>query len=248
LKTLLPLQELDLKIEKCRFREIEIPKQKGKFDVQKKRLTAELEDRENELKKLQLEQRECESEVAQKQEQIGKYEQQLLGVKKNEEYQALLHEIDLQKKQIAQKEERIIAVLVEIDAAKERLIEDKKRIDAERKVIDNQCAEIDRELAEAVAARTGFEKQRAALESQVETALLAKYKRIRANKKSGPAVVPLNGSTCTGCHMAVTAQAVNEILAGQIRSCAHCGRLLYHAENFEEEDARIASQQSKHGS
>lgn len=241
MKTLLPLQELDLKIEKCRFREVEIPKQKGKFDVQKKRLAAELEDRERELTKLQLEQRECESEVTQKQEQIGKYEQQLLSVKKNEEYQALLHEIDLQKKQIGQKEERIISLLVEIDAAKERLAEDKKRIQTECKFIDDQCAEIDRELAEAVAARAQLEKQRAALESRVDPVLLAKYKRIRANKKSGPAVVPLSGSTCTGCHMTVTAQIVNEILAGQIRSCAHCGRLLYHAENFEEEGARIVS-------
>ena len=242
MKTLLPLQELDLKIEKCRFREVEIPKQKGKFDVQKKRLAAELEERERELTKLQLEQRECESEVALKQEQIGKYEQQLLGVKKNEEYQALLHEIDLQKKQIAQKEERIISVLVEIDAGKERLAEDKKRIESERKVIDAECAEIDQELAEAVAARTELQTRRAALESQVDPVLLAKYKRIRANKKSGPAVVPLSGSTCTGCHMAVTAQIVNEILAEQIRSCAHCGRLLYFAENFEAENARIASQ------
>lgn len=242
MKTLLPLQELDLKIEKCRLREVEIPKQKGKFDVQKKRLAAELEEREEELKKLQLEQRECESEVTQKQEQIGKYEQQLLGVKKNEEYQALLHEIDLLKKQIGQKEERIIAVLVEIDAAKERLAEDKKRIEAERKVIDDQCAEIDKELEEAVAARGELEKQRKALESQVDATLLSRYKRIRANKKTGPAVVPLNGSTCTGCHMAVTAQTANEILAGKVHACAHCGRLLYHPDNVESEDARIASQ------
>ncbi|GMV94832.1 MAG: hypothetical protein AMXMBFR82_46100 [Candidatus Hydrogenedentota bacterium] len=243
MKTLLPLQELDLKIEKCRFREVEIPKQKGKFDVQKKRLAAELEERERELTKLQLEQRECESEVSQKQEQIVKYEQQLLSVKKNEEYQALLHEIDLQKKQIAQKEERIISVLVEIDAAKERLAEDKKRIEAERKVIDEQCAEIDRELAEAVAARTELEKQRAALEAQVDSGLLSRYKRIRANKKTGPAVVPLSGTTCTGCHMTVTAQIVNEILGGKVHACAHCGRLLYHADNHEEHEARIASQQ-----
>jgi len=242
LKTLLPLQELDLKIEKCRSREVEIPKQKGKFDVQKQRLAAELEEREAELTRLELEQRECESEVAQKQEQIAKYEQQLLSVKKNEEYQALLHEIDLLKKQITQKEERIIGVLVEIDAAKERLAEDKKRIEAERQSIDKECEEIDKELEEAVAVRKELETQRASLEPKVDPALLSRYKRIRANKKTGPAVVPLNGSTCTGCHMSVTAQTVNEILAGKIHACAHCGRLLYHSENVEGENARIASQ------
>lgn len=242
MRTLLPLQDLDLKIEACRLREVEIPKQKGKFDVQKQRLAAELAERESALKSLQLEQRECESEVTQKQAQIVKYEQQLLGVKKNEEYQALLHEIDLLKKHIAQKEERIIAILVEIDAAKERLSEDKKRIEAELKVINGQCTEIDQELEEAVAVRKKLEAQRAALVEKVDPSLLSRYTRIRANKKTGPALVPLNGNTCTGCHMAITAQTVNEVLAGRVHTCAHCGRLLYHAENLEEEGARLASQ------
>lgn len=242
MKTLLPLQELDLKIEGCRLREVEIPKQKGKFEVQKQRLAAELEERESAMKDLQLEQRECESEVAQKLAQIKKYEQQLLSVKKNEEYQALLHEIDLLKKQIGQKEERIISVLVEIDGAKERLAEDKKRIETERRVIDEQCAEIDKELAEAVSSRRDLEKRRNALVDQVDPALLSRYVRIRANKKTGPAVVPLSGTICTGCHMTVTAQIVNEVLAGRIHACAHCGRLLYFTENFEEENARMASQ------
>jgi predicted nucleic acid-binding Zn-ribbon protein len=47
-----------------------------------------------------LAQKECEKEIAQLQEQVKKYDTQLQGVRKNDEYQALLKEIDEIKKQI----------------------------------------------------------------------------------------------------------------------------------------------------
>ncbi len=234
MKNLLSLQELDLKIEACRLREFDIPKQKGKFEVQKKRLAAELDERDKAFKAFQLEQVACEKDIQQKQDQIAKYKVQLNSVKKNEEYQALLHEIDMLEKQIGIKEERILVLMDEIDAAKLRLSEDKKRIDAEQKQIASQCAEIDGELAEAVKSRHALEAQRAPLLQSVDPILLSKYTRIRVSKKTGAAIVTMNGTTCGGCQMTVTPQAVNEILAGKIHACAHCGRLLYHAENFVE--------------
>jgi predicted nucleic acid-binding Zn-ribbon protein len=238
LKTLLRLQDLDLRIEALKAREVEIPKQKGKFEIHHKRLVAELAEREKVCKSLLIEQHECEAEIDQKQNQIKKYEQQLFSVKKNEEYQALLHEIDMIKKQIGLKEERVIAIMVELDGAKARLEEDKKRIDAELKDIDRQRVEIDAELREAVGEREQLERERAPLVDQVRADLLSKYQRIRASKGSGPAVVPLNGEACSGCHMRVTPQIFNEILAGtQQHACSYCGRLLYHPDNFRDEPA-----------
>ncbi len=239
LKALLQLQELDLKIERHKVREAEIPKQKSKFDIHRKRLAAELTEREQVCKTLQLEQRDCEKEIEQKQAQIAKYDTQLFAVKKNEEYQALLHEIEMLKKQVALKEERILNIMVELDDAKARLEEDKSRIGAEQKDIERQCGEIDAELAEAVAERTGLEQQREPLIAQVEAKLMAQYKRIRMSKKTGAAIVPLNGEVCTGCHMHVPPQVANEVLAGEMRSCAQCGRLLYNKEKYEESLAGI---------
>lgn len=238
MKTLLSLQELDLKIEACIAREREIPKQKDKFSIYRERLAKELAEREQQCKNLTIEQRECESDIEQRQAQIKKYDTQLLSVKKNEEYQALLHEIDLQKKQIGLKEERILQLMMSLDDAKARLEEDRKRIDAESKDIDHQCAEIDQELSEAVAMRERLEAERKPLAEHVDNDLMARYLRIRKSIKTGPAVVPLRGSTCMGCHMAVTPQVANEILAGdKVHTCAHCGRLLYEPVNFQDETA-----------
>lgn len=232
MKDLLQLQELDLKIEACRLREQQIPKQKEKFAAQRKRLESELEERERVVRDLTVEQRTHASEIEQRQAQIAKYQQQLNAVKKNEEYTALLHEIELLKKQIAVKEERIITLMVEVDEAKARLEEDKKRIEAEQRDIEGQCQEIDQELAEAVEGRRKLEKERQPLLNSVEPALMTRYNRIRTAKKTGPAVVPLRGEVCSGCHMYVTPQIVNEVLAGnKIHTCQHCGRLLYHQDN-----------------
>jgi predicted nucleic acid-binding Zn-ribbon protein len=227
LKDLLRLQDLDLKIETCRAREQQIPKQKEKFDIQRKRLSSELEDREKVVRELLMEQRGITTEIEQKQAQIDKYQQQLFQIKKNEEYTALLHEIELLKKQIGLKEERIITLMVEVDEAKARLEEDKKRIQVEQDEIDRQCADIDAELAEAQKARRGLEDERAPIAKQIEPSLMSRYNRIRASKKTGPAVVPLNGEVCSGCHMHVTAQMVNEVLGGKPHACHHCGRILY---------------------
>jgi len=229
LKDLLALQALDLRIETLKGREKEIPKQKGKFEIHRKRLAAELEESEQRCKDLALEQRECEGDIEQRQAQVMKYDRQLLSVKKNDEYQALIHEIEMLKKQIGLKEERIIALMVEADEAKAHLAEDKKRIADELAAIASECEKIDAELAEATQERERLEEQRTPMAGAIDPSLLALYTRIRRAKKQGPAVVPLRGDACSGCNMMVTAQAANEILAGdKVLSCRHCGRLLYH--------------------
>lgn len=240
MKRLLELQELDMKIEEYLRREKEIPKQKEKFDIYRKRLEDELRSSEKRYKSLILEQRECEHDIEQKQEEIRKKDGQLLAVKKNEEYQALLHEMDMGKKQIGQKEERIITIMVETDEAKAHFEEDKKRIAEEQSKIDAECRKIDDELEESVQYREELERQRGPLEGAMSKDLMSRYTRIRRAKKTGPAVVPLHGEACSGCHMMVRAQVYNEILAGgKFHTCAQCGRLLYHEGNFEKETVDV---------
>lgn len=235
---MLKLQELDARLHECHAREKEIPKQKIKFQTVRDRLTAELKEREQHVKNLELEQRTCEKDIEAKKEQILKYQQQLNSVKKNEEYTALLHEIDGVKKTIGQKEERIIAIMLEMDEAKARLDHDRRRIAEEQKGLDKQCAEIDAELAEAVARRTALESERPKISVGVAADLMAKYERLRKKFPSGDVLVPMVNEVCTGCNMHLRPQIVNEILQGhKIHACQHCGRLLYHPDNFSETSA-----------
>ena len=237
MKNLLQIQALDLRIENCKAREADIPKQKDKLNVHKQRLAAELKEAEERCTAIELAQREAEGANEQKQAQIIKYEQQLMGVKKNEEYQALLHEIDTLKKQIGQNEERILQSMEELEEAQARLEADKERIAAEQGRIDEQCGEIDRELEEAVAAREVLEKEREPLLSDADPELLQQYNRIRRRMTKGRIIVPLNGESCGGCHMFVRPQIVNEVLAGKVHACQHCSRLMYDKQTYEASSA-----------
>ncbi|MFP6583772.1 MAG: C4-type zinc ribbon domain-containing protein [Candidatus Hydrogenedentota bacterium] len=238
MRNLLTLQELDQKINTCKRTEIEIPKQKSKYDIQRKRLQKELVEREEALKQLQVEQKGCEGTIEQKSAQIQKYNQQLNAVKKNEEYQALLHEIELEKKGIAAQEERIITILIDLDDGGETLIEDKKRIKSETDELDRECAKIDDELKEAVQARSLLEEQREPLLAQISDDLTRRYNRLCKNYKTGAVVVAVNNEVCSGCHMHIRAQVAIEVMAGnKIHGCQHCGRLLYHPPNFENVEA-----------
>lgn len=233
MNTLLELQKLDLKIQSRKSREDEIPKQKDKYKIRRQRLDQELKDSEGRVKALQLEQRECEGDIEQRRQQIAKYDTQLLAVKKNEEYQALLHEIEILKKQIAVKEERIIAILIEIDDANERHTEDKHRIQAELADIDTECRKIDDELTEAIKERKTLEDERGPLLEKIDPSLVTRYDRVRRSKKSGAAIVPLRGDFCSGCNMIIRPQIVNEVLGGEkIHNCNHCGRLLFDADTM----------------
>jgi predicted nucleic acid-binding Zn-ribbon protein len=237
LRTLLELQQLDMKIGAFRQRELEIPRQKESFNIQRNRLETELKESEERVKKLKLEQRDCEGEIEQKNVHIRKFESQLLIVKKNEEYKALLHEIDLQKKHISLKEERILSIMEDTEHAQMKLHEDKKRIADEIRKLDEECTRIDAELAQAVKERKALESTRAPLAAKVDPLLLPRYERVR--KVRTPAVVPLvetnkQAEACGGCYMTVRPQIVNEIMAAKVyHSCGHCARLLYYPGNIE---------------
>ncbi|HOC69361.1 MAG: putative zinc ribbon domain protein [Candidatus Hydrogenedentes bacterium ADurb.Bin101] len=236
MQALLELQELDRKIAVCKAEEKELPKQKDKYAIHRKRLTAELKESEDKCKQIQQKQRECAGDIEQRQEQLKKYDTQLYSIRKNEEYKALLHEMELMKKQIAIKEERIIALMLEYDEAKAALQADKERIEGEVKKIEQECKVIDDKLHVLISERKELEKSRGPMAAKVPHDLLSRYERVR--KVRTPAVVPLNDETCGGCFMAVRPQIVNEILANdKIHACQHCGRLLYHVTNLETSSA-----------
>lgn len=240
IKNLLELQNIDLQIEALLAKEKEIPKQKEKLKIQEKKLRQEIEDSEKNHKKLVLDQRECERQIAQLQEQIKKYNNQLLAVKKNEEYQALLKEIDEIKKQIGLKEEEQIKIMLQMDEANLFFLEAKKRIEAEIQQIKKQEEQVDMELQEVIQERKKLEQQKVEAQKLVSPELLNHYTRVKQMKKAGPVVVPLKDEICSGCFMQLLPQVVNEIMAGEkIHTCRHCGRILYYADSLDKQESVI---------
>lgn len=155
-----------------------------------------------------------------------RFQSQLPAVKKNEEYQALLHEIASVK---AKRSDLETVVLV--------AMEDEERAQAEKPVAEaalrtaeqeaaGQRAAIDRAEAEANAAVDAVQAERAAAMAHLGPVVRARYERVHGSRE-GRAVVPILKSACGGCYRAQPPQMLQEARRGdRVLTCDGCGRLL----------------------
>ncbi len=157
-------------------------------------------------------------------------EKQMDVISTQREYEALNKEIrdatdrEHQLRKDLQREERVLADVEELLRKDESMIKlqesdiaDKSaRVSAER---DAKLAEIARLRAEEERASAGIEKE-----------VLFKFERI-IRSKQGLGIVPVKGYVCTGCHMILPAQFVNEVRSGnRIIFCPYCSRVLFYEE------------------
>ena len=138
-----------------------------------------------------------EIEIKTAEEKIGKYRTQQSQVRKNDEYQALTHEIDTTTTAIGTLEEQEIAVMLTIDEAKKRFAaaeaELKKNIsghEARMRTLREHEAQLTKDVAAAVAAV-------AAARPEVPAPYVRIYDRV-AIKPGHPVCVPVNGDKCGG--------------------------------------------------
>lgn len=184
--------------------------------------TAKAEWRELETKKKGLE-----GEIKATEEKVERYKSQQLLVRKNDEYQALTHEIEGGAAQIGTLEEEEIRVMFAIDDAKRRfaaaevaLKENIAGHEGRIRSLRERESNLKAELAEAVAAA-------AAARAAVPEPQIRVYDRV-ARKPGHPVCVPVSGGRCGGCHMKVSAGNDFEARQGEkLITCDQCGRVVY---------------------
>jgi predicted nucleic acid-binding Zn-ribbon protein len=155
-----------------------------------------------------------------------RYQSQLPAVKKNEEYAALLHEIEAARRRRSDVETDVLVKL-----------EEEETLARERPVLERTLAEAEREAASQLAGLSAAESSdRARLEviesgraAQVEGlagATRSRYERARSSRE-GRAVVPVLRGACGGCFRSLPPQVLQEARRrDRVLSCEGCGRLL----------------------
>ena len=156
--------------------------------------------------------------------QRGKFQGQTALVKTNEEYTALLREIDGMTQRISETEEAILLGMEAIDEASSRL----ESVEKEQRSLEKghlaeiasrseRLAEVEREL---VVHRGQRDERLAALGPKAQ----ALYERVA--KVHGSGVARIKAGTCGGCHRSVPPQVINLVLAGELHVCSNCRRIL----------------------
>lgn len=193
---------------------------RGAVDGLKTRLTEALAKRRAE-----------EKEVSGVQTRLAKYKDQLLEVKTNREYQAMLHEIEAAQNDIKAREDRILETMMESDEmtaeskkAEAELKSVEKSVAAERQVMEQEVKALQEELDKTATAR---EK----LAAEIDRNTLAIFETTAKGRK-GIAVSEARDGMCMICHVRLRPQMFNEVLRNaSIIQCDSCRRILYYVDN-----------------
>ena len=168
-----------------------------------------------------------EIDIKSAEEKIGKYKTQQSQVRKNDEYQALTHEIETTEKSIGTLEEQEIGIMLLIDEAKKKFAAAEAEL---KQNISGHEAKIrtlrERETHLQADVKSAQETV-AAARTEVPEPQIRIYDRI-ATKPGQPVCVTVNGDRCGGCHLKVPTHIVVQARAGaEITTCDQCGRIVY---------------------
>jgi predicted nucleic acid-binding Zn-ribbon protein len=154
----------------------------------------------------------------------AKFQGRTSVVKTNEEYSALLREIEGAERKISQLEEEILLLMETIEEVGAMLAEIEVEQNQAAEQFDEQAADLRQQLVavERDLESRGAERERFA--AGLGAGVQASYERLHRAKGSGTASV--EGQSCSACHRAVPWEVVNRVKAGELLPCETCRRLL----------------------
>ncbi|MCZ6765649.1 MAG: C4-type zinc ribbon domain-containing protein [bacterium] len=225
---LVSVARVDSGLNECRKEIARLPDEIARIDAQIEKLTGTEKAAADTIEDLAKERRTLEQNVEDQQTQIRKYKTQLMEVKTNREYTAMLHEIEHLEKEIDSKEERLLILM---DEAEEKGGENKELFSMTSKEKSNLSAhknQLEARLAELNEQRGKIEAERPKLLTEFDPHLKKRYDRIFA-KFGDMAVTNMVHEICQGCFRRVPPQRSVEVRQNdQIISCEGCGRILVH--------------------
>jgi len=219
LEQLLVLQDRQQKIKQIQAEIKTLPIQRDHLEAQ---LAASAASVEMNRKKLEL-------DVGTRAETISRLKTQQYQTRKNDEFQAIGHEIERYENEIRKLEDQELEVMIEADKLKAEIEAADKTARATKESISRQLTDLETKSKTLESRQEELAKERDTLASKIDGDLLHRFERL-FNSKGDAAVVAIEHGVCTGCHMKVTTATAARVKTGkEIVSCENCGRILYNA-------------------
>lgn len=214
-------QQVTLKNALARF-----PEQRAELEHRIQHEKGRLELLKNRLADLQKNRRVRERDIEAASTEEKRFQSQLFAVKKNDEYTALLHEIEAAKAKRSAIETEVLVMLDEEDKVlRERPAIEQELATAERETAERR-AHIDREEAEDRERLAAVEAERARHLARLPIPTRSRYERIHVSRE-GRAVVAIQKGACGGCYRGQPPQTLQEARRGdRLLLCDGCGRLM----------------------
>jgi uncharacterized protein len=232
LRNLIALQDLELKIASLQKQASEIPAKNQDLENELQRLQAEHQHNVTHSKELSNQRRTLEGQVDLNRSKLSRLRDQLMAVKTNKEYTAMLHEIQAAEAQIRGQEDEILDVMEQMEdmekdlkGAEQEMLKKVAELRETIKKSSDSIPMLESELAK-------LQEQRALMESQVGGELLSRYRRI-ADARKGIALAEAKDELCSACHVRIRPQMYADLLRTEIiQSCDSCSRILFSRERL----------------
>jgi uncharacterized protein len=226
IEKLLDLQVADQEIRKLKDEVAELPKRIAAIELKLAGTKAQLEKARAAAKADEANKKKFEAAILDLQGKISKYRDQSLDVKTNEQYKALLAEIQFAEQEIRINEDRILEVMVNVETREKAVKAAEAELKAETAEIEKEKEDARRVTAEDEKKLTEWNAKRDGLRQGIEADLLRRYERVM--KFRGTGLAEVRDQKCMGCQVMLRPQTYNEVRNAEgIIFCDSCQRVLY---------------------
>lgn len=234
-KKLLELQKVDADLLSLVQEEKQIPQELKKDQLLYQDAAVELQSEEEAHKEMQAAHERMKLEIAGKEEDIKSLEAKQSQVKKNQEYQALTHEIATATEAREEQEKALEEHSEALTHSQEKVDEHKGEVDKQKNELLSKAEEAKKSLMEIKQKKARYREIRKDIAKEIPQTVLNMYERI-FKTRAPLVVVPANNNVCGGCHINLPPQVVGDIMKGDnLITCECCARILYLADSEEEE-------------
>ncbi|PYP99758.1 MAG: hypothetical protein DMF82_23905 [Acidobacteria bacterium] len=228
LERLIRLQRAETDLRRVEAELAEVPRHRAELEAALGSERARLEAARQELSGGQKARRQHEAELQDLEAKRSRLKGQLMEVKTNKEYTAMLHEIEAVERDIRAREDLILAEMergeslaVEVKREEETFKQAEERHRAEGRAVEESA----RGLEEQVRRLTG---ERDAVASTVPAGVLDLFHRV-ARSRGGVAVAQVQDAMCLVCHVKLRLQLYADLKRNEeIVQCPACNRILYY--------------------
>src|SRR5712672_1986826 len=226
IENLLHLQEADKEIRRLQDEIAELPKRVAAIEHKLADTKAQRERAQTAVKADEATRRKHETTITDLRGKISKYRDQSLDVKTNDQYKALLDEIQFAEKENAATEDKILELMVNADARDKEVKAAQAELKAETAEIEKEKEEARQRTAEDEKLLAEWRGKRDQIRTAVNDDLLRHYERV--SKFRGSGISEVRDQQCMACRVRLRPQTYNEVRSGQQTIvCDSCQRILY---------------------
>ncbi|MCX6835531.1 MAG: hypothetical protein NTW07_10430, partial [candidate division Zixibacteria bacterium] len=210
LELLLKLQVIDYDLGELERSKDYLPDMMGNLNREIQDARQKVVDTTAALEEARIKRKTVELEIRTREAELQKYQQQMMSIKTNREYDALVAEIDNIKSAVSTNETELLQTMERIDQLEKDTLAWR---DKETAIVDNNQKQllVLQEKMDSVGDKVSEKRQnRQEIVQSIPVPVMATYERVRKGR-GGRAVVVVKKKACSSCFKALTPRKIQEI-------------------------------------